>query len=837
MGLSSAAGCLTLSSLPMHFFYQKKQLFRFFILLFLSTATGNIVQAQCFPNIDFESGDFTGWKCFTGRADSAINWIQTLPIYGRHTMLSTFPGNGMDPYGGFPQNCPDGSGHSVKLGNAEADHQAEKITYTFTIPPAQNNFILTYYYAMVLQDSTAHANRSKSKFTAEVLDMSTGGSLVYCASFSLNSGVNLPGMQVMINSEAGNEVRYKDWSAVSVDLSGKAGKTFELSFFTQDCNHPRPVEPDGLEHFGYAYVDVSTNCSNTFPGAAYCPLDTAVYITGPWGFQTYKWYNSNFTQLLGTQQILHLNPPPPANTQVAVVVTPFLHSGCIDTFYANLRDTLTVNADAGRDTFVCNNGHLRIGGLPKEGIIYKWEPAIGLSNTNVSSPFAFPLVDTRYILTATSIAGGCEAKDTILVKSLFIDNWIHLAGAEVNCITAANNYPVLSTNPALGIQWFKDNIAISGATQPNYTATQTGLYFAQVTGSNGCSLPTPSKAVGVFPQPIASFTVNNPDQCFNGQNFIFTGTTAVMNGTLDYKWDLGDGKSATTANVIHAYANPGIYKVKMLVSSTGGWCSDSIIKTINVYATPVPEFKVQPICVNLQLPLSNQTVNISNSTPNYLWDFGNGQTSILYNPVQTYSIPGTYTIKLSVSTIQCPSFVNIKQQDVVIDAARPGVTYAIRNAILNFPEKLQARNFGGSVLWNPSINLDNPKIYTPDFRGFTDQQYTITLKTQSNCLTVDTQLVRTYKKIGIYVPNVFRPNSGGPNELLRPLLMSFKEVHYFRIYNRWGHMLFEMKNDRPGWDGTVKGIPQEMQTVIWMLEAVDVDGIVHRDRGTTILMR
>ena len=817
----------------MHLFYQiKKQVLWFLLISFLSTEYLSKAQAQCFPNMDFETGDFTNWKCFIGYSDSAVSWIPTQPLYGRHTMRSTFPGDGLDAFGGFPQNCPDGSGHSVRLGNPEADHQAEKITYTFTIPPTQNNFILTYYYAFVLQDSTSHKKSKSSRFCTEILDMD--GTYQYCASVFFNSGINLPGVQTVPNGEAYNEVKYKDWSTVSVDLSGKAGKTFEFSFYTQDCTGDGP----NPGHFGYAYVDVSTSCNNTFPGATYCPLDTAVYVTAPWGFQIYKWFNSNFTQLLGTDQILHLNPPPPAGTRLAVAVTPYFLSGCRDTFYADMMDTLTVHAFAGRDTFVCNNGHLRIGGPPKEGVIYKWEPSTGLSNPNVSSPYCFPLVDTRYIVTATSIAGGCESKDTIFVRSLFIDNWIQqLSGGEVNCITAANNYPVLATNPALGIQWCKDNIPIAGATSPTYAPTQTGLYTAIVTSSNGCSLPTAGKAIGVFPQPIAAFSVNDPNQCLNGQNFVFTNSSTVSSGAMDYKWNFGDGKSASTANVVHPYAKPGIYIVKMIVASTGGWCSDSSSKVINVYATPIPDFQVQPICINLQLPLQNLTVNNSNSTPSYLWEFGDGNTSIFYNPVHFYTNPGIYKLKLSVSTLQCPFPVNVKQVDLVIDAPKPGIAYSVRNAVINFPEKLQARNFGGSVLWNPVINLDKPTSYTPDFRGFNDQLYTIAIKTQSNCLTVDTQLVKTYKRIKIYVPNVFRPNSGGANELLRPLLMSFKEVHYFKIYNRWGHLLFEMKSDRPGWDGTVKGIPQEMQTVIWMLEAVDVDGLIHQDQGTTVLIK
>ena len=46
-----------------------------------------------------------------------------------------------------------------------------------------------------------------------------------------------------------------------------------------------------------------------------------------------------------------------------------------------------------------------------------------------------------------------------------------------------------------------------------------------------------------------------------------------------------------------------------------------------------------------------------------------------------------------------------------------------------------------------------------------------------------------------------------------------------------------MKSDRPGWDGKTGNTPQEMQSVVWMIEAVDVDGVVHHKQGTTVIIR
>ena len=67
--------------------------------------------------------------------------------------------------------------------------------------------------------------------------------------------------------------------------------------------------------------------------------------------------------------------------------------------------------------------------------------------------------------------------------------------------------------------------------------------------------------------------------------------------------------------------------------------------------------------------------------------------------------------------------------------------------------------------------------------------------------------------------------------------MGFDHVNYFRLYNRWGKLLFEMKSDRPGWDGKIGNVLQEMQTVVWMIEAVDIDGNIHHRQGSTVLMR
>jgi hypothetical protein len=110
------------------------------------------------PNIDFETGNLDGWTCYIGSAgeSNGVNMISLQavggPVPDRQTMYTNDGSDQRDEYGGFPVNCPNGSGHSVRLGNNIAGTQAEGLSYTFTIPANQNIYSLIYYYAVVFQD-------------------------------------------------------------------------------------------------------------------------------------------------------------------------------------------------------------------------------------------------------------------------------------------------------------------------------------------------------------------------------------------------------------------------------------------------------------------------------------------------------------------------------------------------------------------------------------------------------------------------------------------------------------------------------------------------------------
>jgi len=465
--------------------------------LLLLSCTFHLASAQdCPRNIDFENGTFSGWNCYTGNVRASDNQnIITLTNSGgpeteRHEMFSlATSGSVFDYYGSFPVVCPNGSGYSVKLGNTSGGAQAEGLSYQFTIPAGRDNYTLTYHYAVVFQDP-AHYDYQQPRLELEVRNV-TDDEIIECSSFTFfPNGSPLPGFYLSPKSDS-IPVWCKDWSPVSINLNGKGGKTIQLFFKTADCTFTR--------HFGYAYLDVDSDCSGEFIGAKFCPDDTAVVITAPYGYEIYKWFDSSFN-ILGNQPILTLTPPPPSGTSISVEVTPFLGYGCKDTLTAVLIDTLTLKARAGKDIIFCKDPVI-IGENTRPGIVYNWSPATGLNDPTRSNPMASPQITTRYVLTVRSLGGGCINSDTVIVSAAPIDTSLQLLGKPAFCVGNGDSAALL-VNTFENVEWYRNNALISNTNGVRLPVYKSGDYFARVFNTFGCSIDTRIQKIDIsVPRP------------------------------------------------------------------------------------------------------------------------------------------------------------------------------------------------------------------------------------------------------------------------------------------------------------------------------------------------
>ena len=126
-------------------------------------------------------------------------------------------------------------------------------------------------------------------------------------------------------------------------------------------------------------------------------------------------------------------------------------------------------------------------------------------------------------------------------------------------------------------------------------------------------------------------------------------TDASTVGANTWAWESGDGQFSNLQNPSFTYPTPGTYTIKLTSQNSTSGCSDVVTKSITIHPPPTPSFTATPLagCA----PLS---VNFSNTSGNgtFVWDFGNGTTSILKNPpVKIYNANGQFTVKLTMTDV------------------------------------------------------------------------------------------------------------------------------------------------------------------------------------------
>ncbi len=545
-------------------------------IVFVFTITDSQAQGIiCPPNLDFEKGDFTNWECSVGYVVSnSGNNIVTLGTTGPGSVHTIIPASNrdMDEYGLFPKSCPNGSGFSVKLGNDIGGHEAEGLSYTYTIPAGVNRFSIIYNYAVVLQNPS-HQPSEQPRFRAKVIDVANNNE-ISCVSFDFTASSSLPGFRV---SPTVADVLYKDWTPITVDLSGYAGKTIRLEFITSDCTFNR--------HFGYAYVDVNSNCSGTIIGSTLCEGDTTVSLTAPFGFQSYQWYSNNsFTNLIGATQTL---PPavPVVGSVYPVIVTPFPGFGCADTLYATISTGAKPPSNAGPDRIICSKESIQMGTAADPNYFYTWTPVDLLSNPGIASPHLTThlLVPVQFVVKTTNIITGCFSFDTTLITPKIVDTSSSITGRQLYCPGETFNNTITVNNPlSSGIQWYRNNSTIAGATNFSYQLLSggTGTYWARIL-QNGCFDSTRQYEIAFSPPPKVNFTTGRDVQCLNSPVSFTNTTTIATNDAMTYLWKFSDGTSSVDKDVSKIFTSPGTHTIRLIAVSSIE-CMDSIQKNISI---------------------------------------------------------------------------------------------------------------------------------------------------------------------------------------------------------------------------------------------------------------
>ena len=121
-----------------------------------------------------------------------------------------------------------------------------------------------------------------------------------------------------------------------------------------------------------------------------------------------------------------------------------------------------------------------------------------------------------------------------------------------------------------------------------------------------------------------------------------------------------------------------------------------------------------------------------------------------------------------------------------------------------------------SIIWAPDTFLSDNTVANPTYTALQTTEYIIVVTDQAGCVARDT-LTMTVLPDVLLIPTAFSPNGDGTNDLFRPLNPNLKTL-VFRVYDRWGVMVYETDVIGDGWDGTYKNMKQDLGVYVWQAQ-------------------
>jgi gliding motility-associated-like protein len=313
-------------------------------------------------------------------------------------------------------------------------------------------------------------------------------------------------------------------------------------------------------------------------------------------------------------------------------------------------------------------------------------------------------------------------------------------------------------------------------------------------------------------------------------------------GPRSFYWDYGDGSPRDTAGLtpprVHTYASAGTYIVTLFLQDTS-FCNSPVSVQKTIRLSPIVEAKF----ITPPLGCAPYTANFENTSlagTDFLWEFGDNSTSTIVSPTHDYPNPGTYNVRLIASDTSTCNKIDTSDYFTITVVAKPiaSFTWAPNPPQENVPVQFTNLSQGAThYLWNfgdgENSTEVNPKHeynatgkYAAELIAYNEAECTDTFT-----LDVDVIIIPL-----LDVPNAFTPGRFGANGVVYVKGFGIGKMSW-KIYNRWGQLMFETANRKLGWNGYYKGKLQPMDVYAYTLDVEFTDGKKLRKTGDITLLR
>jgi gliding motility-associated-like protein len=277
------------------------------------------------------------------------------------------------------------------------------------------------------------------------------------------------------------------------------------------------------------------------------------------------------------------------------------------------------------------------------------------------------------------------------------------------------------------------------------------------------------------------------------------------------------------------------------------------VASLHFINVPFPSAITDPalanICYGKTIPL-NATISIGTTyswnPANTLSNQGSGNVNALPYNIHAIASPATTTdYLLTINNAGCPNalvdtFHIIVAPKIIVNAGND--TAVVVNQPLQLNANVSDPN-ANIFNWTPSTGLNFTSVANPIAlynleQGGRTITYVVRATNQVGCYGEDTIAVKIFTTPpDIFIPSGFTPNADGRNDVLRPVCVGIKQLNYFRVFNRWGQMVYSTSQIGAGWDGSISGQPQATNNFVYIAQGVDYTGKIVFKKGNVMLVR
>lgn len=571
--------------------------------------------------------------------------------------------------------------------------------------------------------------------------------------------------------------------------------------------------------FGCSDTALATLNYNTKPALG---NDTAASVCSGSTFDLTPLYAVNNLTVNWSVNTIPVNLPTAVSEAGVYQLIVINNFGCSDT--ANVTLTINPKPSVGNDTSIstCERRTIDLTQLYNTtGLISNWTS----NNSPVADPSAVAAAGSYRLFASTVF--GCA--DTAIV-TVFINPKPTLGNDQTENVCQGNTLD-LTTLFATGNN--NNSWTNAGAAVANPSAIATGGVYQLISNTAaGCS-DTALVTVTIVTAPTV--VTNNQGPICLPQTFDLTSTNITAGSSPNLVFTYWQDAAATVGYASPAAATGGTYFIR---GEDVNGCSSIAPVQLLYYPLPIADAGNDfAICDQDSAILTARVTNITVPVT-YEWEPVN--EGGIRNPASASTVVAPAGTQEYVLTVTDGHGCNYGVKDTVIVTMQPALNASAgRDTIAStgIPHQLQAAG-GVNYAWEPASLLNNPSISNPLATILTDSVlFTVRVTDAEGCTGFASVRVKTFDGITYYVPNAFSPNGDGKNDIFRPIPVGIAATQFFRIFNRYGELVFETNQYLKGWDGTYKGIPQQVGNYVWVLKGISRSGKTIEKRGNLLLVR